>query len=97
MSEHTRRDFIRNAAVGTAAFLASPTARVRGANDRVRLAMIGVGTRGQELLKQTLGIPSIQVVAVADIYTRRFDEAKKNIAGRADRERLSPRSGHEGY
>ena len=81
MSEHTRRDFIKQAAVGTAAFLASPTARVLGANDRVRLAMIGVGTRGQELLKQTLGIPSVQVVTVADVYTRRFDEARKIVPG----------------
>src|SRR6202142_2046004 len=77
MSTKTRRDFIKQAAMGTAAFLAYPTARVLGANERVRLAMIGVGQRGQELLKQTLGIPSVQVVAVADVYTRRFDEARK--------------------
>jgi predicted dehydrogenase len=77
MSENTRRDFIKKAAVGTAAFLAYPTARVLGANQRVRLAIIGVGSRGQELLKQTLELPNAQVVAVADVYTRRFDEARK--------------------
>jgi hypothetical protein len=36
MSESTRRDFIRQAAVGTAAFLTCPTALVLGTNDRVR-------------------------------------------------------------
>ena len=43
MSKNTRRDFIKQAALGTAAFMAYPTARVLGANERVRLAMIGAG------------------------------------------------------
>ena len=77
MSESTRRDFIKQAAVGSAAFLAYPTAGVLGANDRVRMAIIGVGQRGQDLLKQTLELPNAEVVAVADVYTRRFDEARK--------------------
>ncbi len=81
MSTNTRRDFIKQAAAGAAAFLAYPTASVLGANDRVRLAMIGVGSRGQELLKQTLELPNAQVVAVADVYTRRFDEARKISPG----------------
>jgi predicted dehydrogenase len=81
MSTNTRRDFIKKAAAGAAAFLAYPTASVLGANDRVRLAMIGVGSRGQELLKQTLELPNAQVVAVADVYTRRFDEARKISPG----------------
>jgi predicted dehydrogenase len=61
--------------------MAYPTARVLGANERIRLAIIGVGLRGQELLKQTLTLPSAQVVAVADVYTRRFDEARKISPG----------------
>lgn len=81
MSTNTRRDFIKKAAAGAAAFLAYPTARALGANDRVRLAMIGVGSRGQELLKQTLELPNAQVVAVADVYTRRFDEARRISPG----------------
>lgn len=81
MSTNTRRDFIKQAAAGAAAFLAYPTASVLGANDRVRLAMIGAGSRGQELLKQTLELPNAQVVAVADVYTRRFDEARKISPG----------------
>jgi len=78
---NSRRDFIKKAAVGTAAFLAYPTARVLGANDRVRVAIIGPGQRGQELLRQTLGIPSMQVVAAADVYNRRFDEVRQKIPG----------------
>ena len=81
MSKNTRRDFIKQAAAGSAAFLAFPPARVLGANDRVRLGMIGVGDRGQDLLKQTLQLPNAQVVAVADVYTRRLDQARQISPG----------------
>jgi hypothetical protein len=54
MSKNTRRDFIKQAAIGTAALMAYPTARVLGANERVRLGIVGVGLRAQELLTQTL-------------------------------------------
>jgi predicted dehydrogenase len=77
---NTRRDFIKRA-VSTAAFLAYPGARVLGANDRVRVAIVGVGSRGQELLRQALATPGLQVVAAADVYMRRFDEAKKLAPG----------------
>jgi predicted dehydrogenase len=76
----TRREFIKRAA-STAAFLAYPGARVLGANDRVRVAIVGVGSRGQDLLRQALAVPGIQVVAAADVYTRRFDEAKRLAPG----------------
>jgi predicted dehydrogenase len=82
MTGNTRRDFIKKTALGTAACL-TPTiaANALGANDRVRIAMIGAGSRGQELLHQTLVTPGMQVVAVGDVYTRRLDEAKQIIPG----------------
>src|ERR1700737_4053862 len=81
MTDNTRRDFLKQAAVGTAAFLAYPTSPVLGANDRIRVGMIGVGNRGQELLKQVISVPNPQLVAIADVYTRRHDEAKKMAPG----------------
>jgi predicted dehydrogenase len=82
MTENTRRDFIKKTALGTAAFLTPKlAANALGANDRVRIAMIGAGSRGQELLHQTLVTPGMQVVAIADVYTRRLDEAKQIIPG----------------
>ena len=81
MQEKTRRDFIKQTTLGTAAMLAYPPARVLGANDRVRIGMVGVGGRGQELLKQVLEVPSVQLVAIADVYTGRRDEAKKMAPG----------------
>ena len=81
MTDNTRRDFLKQAAFGTAALLAYPTSPVLGANDRVRVGMIGVGNRGQELLKQVISVPNTQLVAIADVYTRRHDEAKKMAPG----------------
>jgi predicted dehydrogenase len=81
MSRKTRRTFLKQAAIGTAAALAYPSARILGANDRIRVGMIGVGGRGTELLKQVLELHDAQLVAIADIYSRRRDEAKQNASG----------------
>jgi predicted dehydrogenase len=81
MLKNTRRDFMKQAAVGTATLLAYPPASVLGANDRVRVGMIGVGGRGQDLLHEILEVPNAQVVAIADVYTRRWDEARKIAPG----------------
>ena len=80
MTDSTRREFIKATAVGAAALLASPS-RVLGANDRVRVGMIGVGARGQDLLKQLLEVPNAQLVAIADVYSRRHDEARHLAPG----------------
>ena len=81
MAENTRRDFIRQSALGTAAMFVYQPSRVLGANDRVRLGMIGVGGRGQDLLKQVLEVPNAQLVAIADVYTRSRDQAKQLAPG----------------
>lgn len=93
MSDKTiaRRDFIKQAAIGTAAFMVYPPSRVLGANDRVRVGLIGVGGRGHELLRQVHTLPNVDVVAMADVYSRRFDQAKKvvpNIQTSDDHRRL---------
>ncbi len=75
-----RREFVeRAAAAGVAVWAASPTARVLGANDRIRLGLIGAGARGQDLLAQALKLPNVEVAAVADVYTRRLDETRRVV------------------
>jgi predicted dehydrogenase len=79
-----RRDFIGQTAAAGAFWALSPTARVLGANDRIRLGMIGPGARGQELLGQLLKLvderhENAELVAVADVYTRRHDEVRKKF------------------
>lgn len=75
-----RRKFMTHILQGGAALAASsfyPSSRVLGANDRVRFALIGAGGRGQEDFRAALRAPNVEAVAVADVYTRRLDEAKK--------------------
>ncbi|MFI5457095.1 MAG: Gfo/Idh/MocA family protein [Isosphaerales bacterium] len=70
-SPFSRRDFTKAALLGAAAG-AAPTAaragRVIGANDRVRIACIGVGYRGVQDLHAFLAQKDAQIVALCDVY-----------------------------
>jgi predicted dehydrogenase len=77
MTSQTRRTFLKQAAI--AAVLAYPSSKVLGANDRVRVGMIGVGDRGNDLLDQVVKVPNVDLVAMADIYSRRRDQAKSKV------------------
>jgi predicted dehydrogenase len=72
-----RREFMGKILGGAATLGAAglfPTGGVLGANDRVRLGLIGAGGRGQEILKAALRCANTELVVVADVYTRRLDE-----------------------
>jgi predicted dehydrogenase len=71
----TRRNFIGNVATGLAGTLA--TGRVLGANDRVRIGIIGVGDRGTQLAREAIACPGTELSGFADIYTRRLEDAAK--------------------
>ncbi|HWX42503.1 MAG TPA: Gfo/Idh/MocA family oxidoreductase [Blastocatellia bacterium] len=76
-----RREFLKQAGAAAAVGFALPAGRVLGANDRVRLGIIGAGARGQELMHEFVKVPNAEFVAVADVYTRRHDEAKAIAPG----------------
>jgi predicted dehydrogenase len=76
----TRRNFVKQVSASAVAGLglsAVSYGKILGANDRVRLGIIGPGGRGQELMNAFVKVPNAEFVAAADIYTRRHDEAKK--------------------
>jgi predicted dehydrogenase len=80
----TRRDFVKQASATAAIGLSLPASsygKVLGANDRVRLGIIGPGGRGQELMRAFIKVPNAEFVAAADVNTRRHDEAKKIAPG----------------
>ena len=73
----SRRLFISKVATSLAGGLAaSNTPAVFGANDRIRLGIIGAGDRGKEILREAAGCPNVECVGVADIYSKRLEEAK---------------------
>lgn len=75
----SRRKFIGKVATGLAGTLAS--SNVLGANDRVRLGVIGAGGRGTELLREALACPNTECLGVADVYQKRLDDAKAIAPG----------------
>jgi predicted dehydrogenase len=72
----SRRRFLKHLA-GAAGVLASQgllaPQRILGANDRIRLGLIGAGARGTEIFKAALKCPNTEAVAAADVYTHRLD------------------------
>jgi predicted dehydrogenase len=75
----SRRTFIQQTLGGSAALVASgffASSRVLGANDRIRIGLIGGGDRGQEIFHAAIRCPNVEAVAVADVYTRRLDQVK---------------------
>src|SRR5579864_9357368 len=84
---HSRRKFIGQVATGIAGTLASATGL--GANDRIRLGLIGAGDRGMQLVREAITSPNAEVVAFADIFTKRLDEARKTV--RTAKTYLDPR------
>ena len=78
----TRRAFMQKALSSSAAMAAYglfPSSRVLGANDRIRIGLIGAGGRGTAIFKAALKCPNVEGVAVADIYTRRLDKLKATV------------------
>ena len=58
-----RRDFLKAGAVAAA----MQPARILGANERVRVAVIGLRGRGLDHIKTFKGIPGVEIAAVCDI------------------------------
>ena len=85
--KRTRRDFMANSARGAAgAGLTLSAARwqsVLGANDRVRLGVIGTGNRGGDVMGVFLKQPEVEVVALCDVYDRHLNAALKTAGGQA--------------
>src|SRR5665811_95223 len=71
----SRRVFMSRVATGLAGTLAA--SNVLGANERIRIGIIGPGARGSEILRQALACPNTECIGAADVYTRRLDKVKE--------------------
>ncbi len=75
----TRREFIADSTrslVGAGMGLtAAGWTRAQGANDRVRLGVIGAGARGQEVMRWFQKESGVEVVALSDCYDRNLNQA----------------------
>lgn len=100
MNDHTlsRRAFVKTSALATGALACASLTPVGavGANDRIRIGVIGVGGMGTGHVHGLVGksaAENIQVVAVSDVYQRRISRAKGICQGEgyADYRRLLDR------
>jgi predicted dehydrogenase len=66
-------------ASGLAGTLAA--SNVLGANDRIRLGIIGPGARGTEILREALACENVECVGAADVYTKRLEDVQKIAPG----------------
>jgi predicted dehydrogenase len=67
----------RRAAILTAASYQ----RVRGANERIGLGLIGAGTRGPHVMSQFQKYEEVQVRAVCDVYQKKIDDTLPKAPG----------------
>jgi len=70
-----RRDFVRQAGIATAGFAILPKSALFTQENKVRLAFIGVGLRGQNHLELALRRKDTEVVAICDIDERMLQMA----------------------
>ncbi len=67
---NNRRTFLFGAAAA-----ALQSSRLPGANDRIRLGIIGYGARGKALVRSALQCPNTEFAGFADVYTERLKES----------------------
>ncbi|MBK1828885.1 Gfo/Idh/MocA family protein [Haloferula rosea] len=79
ISPFGRRRFIQT--LGATALSTFPSLGAVGANEQVRLGVIGCGGRGTSLMKQFHGLKNVRVVALSDPDTAQMGKAAKVLKG----------------
>ena len=90
----TRKDFLKQTLAGAAALslggvastIAAPFGKVLGANDRIRIGIIGVNSRGRGIAKGLCKLPDCEITYVCDVDERaitRCQNSVEKITGKA--------------
>jgi predicted dehydrogenase len=78
-----RREFLQTTSTGIAASIGysmlkpAASALAQSSAAPMRLGIIGPGSRGQELIRQFMRVPGVDVTAACDIYEPRFAQTEK--------------------
>jgi len=96
MSGLTRRDFLKSTmAAGVAMTLAAPYSRVLGANNDIRLAVVGTGGQGSGHIRNFGKVPGVRIVAICDAdrdhlgcHLENFKKNNQDVTGYTDVRKL---------
>lgn len=77
MQNMMRRDFVATTATTLASTLALANTQLLAANEKVIVAVIGLGGQGRAHLTSYLGIPNVEVAYICDVDEQRLAEAAK--------------------
>ncbi|MDY0171011.1 MAG: Gfo/Idh/MocA family oxidoreductase [Thermoguttaceae bacterium] len=93
-----RRSFVRRTLAAGAALALSPTLKVLGANDDLRVAVVGFRGHGQTHIRNYLNMPDVRVVALCDVdqavldrEVNRFEQRGQKVDAYRDLRRLLER------
>ncbi|MHC4434786.1 MAG: Gfo/Idh/MocA family protein [Planctomycetota bacterium] len=75
----TRRTFTKSTLAGAAALAVAPYSRVLGANNDIRVAVVGFRSQGSNHIKYFSGIPGVRVVALCDADTSFVDREERKF------------------
>ncbi|MHC4087164.1 MAG: Gfo/Idh/MocA family protein [Planctomycetota bacterium] len=84
MSRITRREFVKSS-VTTGAALLLPFSRVRGANNDIRVAVVGMRNQGSNHINWFRNIPGVRVVAICDADKSVLDREENKFKGRNEK------------
>ena len=87
MSKMSRRGFVKGTAIGGAAFMISGTkssGNIIGANDRVRIGVVGTNGRGQSHIDGWLKQPSVELAYLVDVDQDILAKRLKSVEERTE-------------
>ncbi len=79
----TRRHFIKSTAALGALALLGPTSQVFGANDRMRIAVCGVRSRGNHLMRRFADEDNVEIAWIVDPDRRLLEQRSEEIKERS--------------
>ncbi|MHC4489877.1 MAG: Gfo/Idh/MocA family protein, partial [Planctomycetota bacterium] len=83
MNRITRRNFMKSSmAAGVGLTLASPFSRVRGANDDIRAAVVGINGRGSSHIRAFDEMDGVRVAALCDVDSKVLERRAKPFKDR---------------
>jgi predicted dehydrogenase len=79
MASPTRRRFLAATAGISATLLASSKLRAAGANERVRIAILGAGNQGRRHAESLRSLPNAEIAAVSDVDADRLAAQRDHV------------------